>query len=141
MGTSVFGRFHRLSETLDGKYELDDTLEEESSIEPHVMNEEEIMHKYWKIAVFYSLIKSCTWILIYHQEIKKRLFYTIYYYIDIGKAYVTGVSAVDGHNDCIHNVLVSTAYCKMADKNTYHIWSSLIHISTSYATTLSLCIC
>ena len=60
MGTSVFGRFHRLSETLDGKYELDDTLEEESSIEPHVMNEEEIMHKYWKIAVTYSIIKSCT---------------------------------------------------------------------------------
>ena len=64
MGTSVFGRFHRLSETLDGKYELDDTLEEESSIEPHVMNEEEIMHKYWKIAVFYSVIEFCTWILV-----------------------------------------------------------------------------
>ena len=63
MGTSVFGRFHRLSETLDGKYELDDTLEEESSIEPHVMNEEEIMHKYWKIAVFHSVIELCTWIL------------------------------------------------------------------------------
>ena len=66
MGTSVFGRFHRLSETLDGKYDLDDTLEEESSIEPHVMTEEEIMHKYWKIAVIHSAIEFCTWILVKH---------------------------------------------------------------------------
>ena len=64
MGTSVFGRFHRLSETLDGKYDLDNTLEEETSIEPHVMTEEEIMHKYWKIAVFHSVIELCTWILV-----------------------------------------------------------------------------
>ena len=139
MGTSVFGRFHRLSETLDGKYDLDDTLEE-SSIEPHVMTEEEIMHKYWKIAVIHSAIEFCTWILVIPLKDKERLFYTIYNCTDIGKAYVTGVSTLDGHNDCVHNVLVSTAYCKMADKNAYHIWSSLIHISTSYATTLSFCV-
>ena len=65
MGTSVFGRFHRLSETLDGKYDLDDTLEE-SSIEPHVMTEEEIMHKYWKIAVIHSAIEFLSWILVKH---------------------------------------------------------------------------
>ena len=50
MPSSVFGRFHRLSESLDGKYEEDEKTEE-SFIVPHVMTEEEIMHKYWKLSV------------------------------------------------------------------------------------------
>ena len=50
MSASVFGRFHRLSETLDGIDDGDDNSQKAIS-EPHVMSEEEIMHKYWKIAV------------------------------------------------------------------------------------------
>ena len=47
--SSVVRRFHRLSESLDGRYgpnEMDGEL-----IEPHIMTEEEIMLKYWKILV------------------------------------------------------------------------------------------
>ena len=50
MGSSVFGRFHRLSESLDGRYNPEDN-EDEYLINPYVMSEEEIMHKYWKISV------------------------------------------------------------------------------------------
>ena len=50
MGSSVFGRFHRLSESLDGRYNPEENGDE-YLIDPHVMSEEEIMHKYWKISV------------------------------------------------------------------------------------------
>ena len=50
MSSTVFGRFHRLSETLDGGNDVNE-ISEEATYEPHVMSEEEIMHKYWKIAV------------------------------------------------------------------------------------------
>jgi len=49
MSSTVFGRFHRLSETLDGGNDGNEIFEE-AVYEPHVMSEEEIMHKYWKIA-------------------------------------------------------------------------------------------
>ena len=47
--SSVFGRFRRLSESVDGRYESDER--DEDSMEPHILSEEEIMHKYWKISV------------------------------------------------------------------------------------------
>ena len=42
-------RFHRLSESIDREYshrEMDDDY-----IDPHIMTEEEIMNKYWKLMV------------------------------------------------------------------------------------------
>ena len=48
---SVFKRFYRLSESLDGRLESDDEIEEDNVIDPHIMSEEEIMHQYWKISV------------------------------------------------------------------------------------------
>ena len=50
MSHSVLGRFHRLSDSVDDRNDPDDN-EDEHLFEPHVMSEEEIMHKYWKIAV------------------------------------------------------------------------------------------
>ena len=50
MSASVFGRFHRLSETLDGGNDGNDNSKD-TSFDPHVMSEEEIMHKYWKMSV------------------------------------------------------------------------------------------
>ena len=50
MSSSVFGRFHRLSESLDGGHDVNESSKEASFV-AHVMPEEEIMHKYWKIAV------------------------------------------------------------------------------------------
>ena len=50
MSSSVLGRFQRLSESIDGGNDVNSKAEEDP-IEPHVMPEEEIMHKYWKIAV------------------------------------------------------------------------------------------
>ena len=50
MSASVFGRFHRLSETLDGGNDGNDNSKD-TVFDPHVMSEEEIMHKYWKISV------------------------------------------------------------------------------------------
>jgi len=41
------GRFHRLSE--GENVEENDDLEEESPAVPHLMSEDEIMHKYWKV--------------------------------------------------------------------------------------------
>ena len=47
---SVQRRFHRLSETIDGRYSHEE-IDKDSSIQPHIMSEEEIMLKYWKIMV------------------------------------------------------------------------------------------
>ena len=57
ISSSVLGRFQRLSESFDGKPEVGETLGEDT-IEPHVMSEEEIMHKYWKIAVMFLVIRN-----------------------------------------------------------------------------------
>ena len=50
MSSSVLGRFQRLSESFDSGNDTN-SISAEDPIEPHVMPEEEIMHKYWKISV------------------------------------------------------------------------------------------
>ena len=66
MSASVFGRFHRLSETLDGGNDRNDNSKD-TSFDPHVMSEEEIMHKYWKISVS-KYVFVCMISLILHNN-------------------------------------------------------------------------
>ena len=71
MSSTVFGRFHRLSETLDGGNDVSENSEE-AIYEPHVMCEEEIMHKYWKIAVSSQSIIPC-----FNHVFQAKYFYVI----------------------------------------------------------------
>ena len=64
MSSSVFGRFQRLSESFDGANDANGNVEEDP-IEPHVMPEEEIMHKYWKIAVTLLLRSYHAFLFLY----------------------------------------------------------------------------
>jgi hypothetical protein len=45
-----FGNFRRLSETEAGDDD-NSSINEENSIEPKILSDEELLHKYWKLVV------------------------------------------------------------------------------------------
>ena len=52
-----FGNFQRLSETTEGGEDDNSSINEENSIEPKILSDEELLHKYWKLVVSSLLIK------------------------------------------------------------------------------------
>ena len=46
-----FGNFQRLSETTEGGEDDNSSINEENSIEPKILSDEELLHKYWKLVV------------------------------------------------------------------------------------------
>jgi len=44
-----FGNFQRLSETTEGGEDDNSSINEENSIEPKILSDEELLHKYWKL--------------------------------------------------------------------------------------------
>ena len=47
--SSARKRIHRMSETIDSRYKPEEI--DEDRIEPHILTNEEIMVKYWKLMV------------------------------------------------------------------------------------------
>jgi hypothetical protein len=47
----IFGRFRRLSESGNQEDDAEIMVDNEDSIEPKILSDEELLHKYWKLVV------------------------------------------------------------------------------------------
>ena len=65
MRKRFFGNFQRLSETTEAGEDDNSSINEENSIEPKILSDEELLHKYWKLVVSsLKTVQDCNFIFI-----------------------------------------------------------------------------
>ena len=62
--SSARKRIHRMSETIDSRYKPEEI--DEDHIEPHILSNEEIMVKYWKLMVQKICNEAISYVKLIH---------------------------------------------------------------------------